>query len=70
MSPIKRFLSKPIHLLVPKHASFTEENTKVIGGTDHGCANIYDVKAGKLVQSLKYNSGGLVQSVAVRVNTF
>ncbi|KAF9016122.1 hypothetical protein BDP27DRAFT_1440730 [Rhodocollybia butyracea] len=65
VSALKQFASNErIHLSVPKHTSFTEGDSKVVGGTDRGCADIYNVNTGKLVQRLKYNSGGLIQSVA------
>ncbi|KAJ3879625.1 hypothetical protein F5051DRAFT_194336 [Lentinula edodes] len=38
--------------------------TTLIGGTDRGCALVYDVETGKVDQSLKYHLGGLVQAVA------
>ncbi|KAJ3992027.1 WD40-repeat-containing domain protein [Lentinula boryana] len=64
MSFIRKFDHHPILLSVPKHVSFTEEDSKVVGGTDRGCAEVYDLKNAKAVQCLKYHLGGLVQSVA------
>ncbi|KAF9060867.1 WD40-repeat-containing domain protein [Rhodocollybia butyracea] len=65
VSALKQFASHEcIHISVPKHTSFTEGDSRVVGGTDCGCADIYNVNTGKLVQRLKYNSGGLIQSVA------
>ncbi|KAE9386956.1 WD40 repeat-like protein, partial [Gymnopus androsaceus JB14] len=64
VSPIKRFDSEPIRLSFPKHTIFTEDDTKVVGGTDRGCAEVYNVKTGKMVQTLKYKYEGLVQAVS------
>ncbi|KAJ3743034.1 WD40-repeat-containing domain protein [Lentinula detonsa] len=64
ISYIRKFDGEPIHIAVPKHLSFVEDGSKVLGGTDRGYAALYDVQSGKVVQKLKYSLGGLVQSVA------
>ncbi|KAJ3833453.1 hypothetical protein F5878DRAFT_632752 [Lentinula raphanica] len=64
MARIKKFEQLPVLLSMPKHAWFSEQNTKVIGGTDRGCAEVYHVATGRVEQSLPYYLGGLVQSVA------
>ncbi|KAJ3767651.1 WD40-repeat-containing domain protein [Lentinula raphanica] len=60
----KRFEQAPISLSLPKHSCFSEWKAKVIGGTDRACAEVYDVKSGRLEQRLKYPHGGMVQAVA------
>ncbi|KAJ3968330.1 quinon protein alcohol dehydrogenase-like superfamily [Lentinula raphanica] len=61
---VKKLEQHPIVLLLPKHACFVEGNTRVVGGTDRGCAEVFDIETGKVAQRLKYNQSGLVQSVA------
>lgn len=41
----------------------------LLAGTDKGCALLYDVVDGKVLQSLEYPKGGLVQQVAVSPQT-
>ncbi|KAJ3835969.1 WD40-repeat-containing domain protein [Lentinula raphanica] len=60
----KEFEQAPISLSLPKHACFSEWKTKVIGGTDRACAEVYDARNGKFEQRLAYPQGGLVQAVA------
>ncbi|KAE9386293.1 WD40 repeat-like protein [Gymnopus androsaceus JB14] len=64
VSPIKQFESEPIRLSFPKCTIFTEDDTKVVGSTDCGCAEVYDLKTGKMVQTLEYKYEGLVQAVS------
>ncbi|KAJ3783193.1 WD40-repeat-containing domain protein [Lentinula aff. detonsa] len=61
---LKEFEQAPISLSLPKHACFSEWKTKVIGGTDCACAEVYDIKSGRFEQRLKYPNGGMVQAVA------
>ncbi|KAJ3820691.1 WD40-repeat-containing domain protein [Lentinula raphanica] len=61
---MKEFEQAPISLSLPKHACFSEWKTKVIGGTDRACAEVYDIKSGRFEQRLKYPNGGMVQAVA------
>ncbi|KAJ3739840.1 WD40-repeat-containing domain protein [Lentinula detonsa] len=61
---LKEFEQAPISLSLPKHACFSEWKTKVIGGTDRACAEVYDIKSGRFEQRLKYPNGGMVQAVA------
>ena len=37
-----------------KHAVFTEDGRLLVGGTDRGCAMVYDAGHGNLVQTLEY----------------
>ena len=55
-SPIVRF---------SKHAVFVEDGGLLVGGTDRGCAVVYETSSGNAVQTLEYPRGGLVQFVAV-----
>ncbi|KAJ3794265.1 WD40-repeat-containing domain protein [Lentinula aff. detonsa] len=61
---LKEFEQAPISLSLPKHACFSEWKTKVIGGTDRACAEVYDIKSGRFKQRLKYPNGGMVQAIA------
>ncbi|KAJ3816394.1 hypothetical protein F5880DRAFT_1619376 [Lentinula raphanica] len=64
MIQTKEIEQAPISLSLPKHACFSEWKTKVIGGTDRACAEVYDVTNGRFEQRLAYPQGGLVQAVA------
>ena len=55
-NPIVRYL---------KHAVFAEGGRLLVGGTDRGCAIVYDTGSGNSAQTLEYLRGGLVQHVAV-----
>lgn len=66
----KKLPTKRILLSVTKHVVFAEDDAKVVGGTDQGCAEVFHVKSGRRFQTLKYNLGGLVQSVAVSLELF
>lgn len=70
MIQTKEIEQAPISLSLPKHACFSEWKTKVIGGTDRACAEVYDVTNGRFEQRLAYPQGGLVQAVAVSFPTF
>ncbi|KAJ3716691.1 WD40-repeat-containing domain protein [Lentinula raphanica] len=48
----------------PKHVVFGEEDHVIIGGTDRGCALVYNVSTGTVMQTLAYPRGGLVQHVS------
>ncbi|KAJ3781479.1 hypothetical protein GGU10DRAFT_379501 [Lentinula aff. detonsa] len=56
----------PGRLIAPisKDIVFAEEETILVGGTDSGMAIVYDTQSGKVIQTLQYPRGGLVQSVA------
>ncbi|KAE9382409.1 hypothetical protein BT96DRAFT_1010699, partial [Gymnopus androsaceus JB14] len=58
----------PGRLIAPisKDIVFAEEETTLVGGTDSGMAIVYDTQSGKVIQTLLYPRGGLVQSVASR----
>ncbi|KAJ3756541.1 WD40-repeat-containing domain protein [Lentinula raphanica] len=65
----KQFEQAPISLSLPKHSCFSEWKAKVIGGTDRACAEVYDIRSGRLEQRLKYPNGGMVQAVAAYPTT-
>jgi hypothetical protein len=65
LSQIRKLPGKPPIVLYPRRVSFGEEGARVVGGSDQGCAVIYDVASGEIVQQLKYPQGGFVQAVAV-----
>ncbi|KAJ3738828.1 hypothetical protein DFH05DRAFT_1530984 [Lentinula detonsa] len=56
----------PGRLIAPisKDIVFAEEETILVGGTDSGMAIVYNTQSGKVIQTLQYPRGGLVQSVA------
>lgn len=49
----------------PRHVVFGENDNAVVGGTDAGCALVFDIGSPDVVQKLNYPEGGLVQQVAV-----
>ncbi|KIK52594.1 hypothetical protein GYMLUDRAFT_251086 [Collybiopsis luxurians FD-317 M1] len=69
MTPLKRPKQQPVLLSIPKQVCFDEENTKIIGGTDRGCAEVIDVKSGKVKHKLVYHQGGLVQLIVICPNS-
>ncbi|KAJ3764679.1 WD40-repeat-containing domain protein, partial [Lentinula raphanica] len=48
----------------PKHVVFGEDDHIIVGGTDRGCALVYNVGTGTVLQTLNYPRGGLVQHVS------
>ena len=38
----------------PMHAVFTEDGHLLVGGTDRGCAIVYDIESGNSMQVLEY----------------
>ncbi|KIK52812.1 hypothetical protein GYMLUDRAFT_250939 [Collybiopsis luxurians FD-317 M1] len=62
MNLVRKLEHQPALLALPKQVSFVGQH--ILGGTDCRCAEVYALKSGKVVQSLKYPQGGLVQSVA------
>ena len=62
----------PGRLIAPisKDIVLSEEGTTLVGGTDSGMAIVYNTQSGKVIQTLEYPRGGLVQSVAVRFTCY
>lgn len=56
-TPIKRF---------PKQVIFAEEDTVVVGGSDHGAVYVFDRKTGILLDTMVHSRRGLVQTITVR----
>jgi hypothetical protein len=56
-TPIKRF---------PKQVAFGEDDTVVVGGSDHGVIYVFDRKTGDVLDTLIHSRRGLVQTVTVR----
>jgi WD40 repeat protein len=54
---------------VPKQVAFGEEGKVVIGGSDNGLVYIFDRKTGQIIQTLHHADAGLVQTIAVSINT-
>ncbi|KAJ3885699.1 WD40-repeat-containing domain protein [Lentinula edodes] len=61
---LKTFTTETPVVLFPKHVTFGELENIVVGGTDRGCALVYDVNSEEVLQTLSYPRGGLVQPVA------
>lgn len=61
---------RPPTVLFPKQVAFTDDDSSIVTGTDHGCAVIYDCESGDVLQTLVYPTGTLVQTVAVRAKPF
>lgn len=63
--PVRKMTGPPPQFLVPKQIVHIENGTKVVAGSDHGCAIIYNIQTGKDIQRLDYARGGLVQAITV-----
>lgn len=55
-SPIKRY---------PKQCAFGENDSIVVGGSDHGAVYVFDRETGRPLDLLRHSDRGLVQTVAV-----
>ncbi|KIK50813.1 hypothetical protein GYMLUDRAFT_125164, partial [Collybiopsis luxurians FD-317 M1] len=64
LTHIRAFSCEPVLISVPKNIQFSDYGTTVVGGTDRGSALVYDVENGRVIQTLSYHRGGLVQAVA------
>ncbi|KAJ3899416.1 hypothetical protein F5879DRAFT_926263 [Lentinula edodes] len=58
---VKTFKTELPLVLFPKQVAFGELENIVVGGSDRGCALVYDVNSEEVLQKLSYPSGGLVQ---------
>ncbi|KAH7878358.1 WD40-repeat-containing domain protein [Lentinula edodes] len=61
---VKTFKTELPLVLFPKQVAFGELENIVVGGSDRGCALVYDVNSEEVLQKLSYPSGGLVQPVS------
>ncbi|GAW06646.1 hypothetical protein LENED_008584 [Lentinula edodes] len=61
---IKTFRAETPVVLFPKCVVFGESEKIIVGGTDRGCALVYDVGSEEVLQTLSYPRGGLVQPVS------
>ena len=52
-------------VLVTKHVAFAEQYSKVVTGTDHSKAVVYDSNTGEVIQDLSYLGKGMIQPIAV-----
>ena len=57
-TPIKRF---------PKQVIFAEDDTVVVGGSDHGAEYTFDRKTGTNLDKLVHSRRGLVQTITVSI---
>lgn len=55
-------------VLFPKVATYAEDGSVLVVGTDRGHASIFNVSDGDKIQDLPYTTTGLVQSVAVSIS--
>lgn len=56
--PIKRF---------PKQVVFAEDDTVVVGGSDHGAVYVFDRKTGNILDRMVHSRQGLVQTIVVNM---
>ncbi|KAJ3831798.1 WD40-repeat-containing domain protein [Lentinula raphanica] len=61
---LKNFTAEAPAVLYPKQVVFGESERVIVGGTDRGCALVYDVESEGVIQTLRYPSGSLVQPVS------
>ncbi|KAJ3833536.1 WD40-repeat-containing domain protein [Lentinula raphanica] len=61
---LKNFTAEAPAVLYPKQVIFGESERVIVGGTDRGCALVYDVESERVIQTLKYPAGSLVQPVS------
>jgi hypothetical protein len=54
---------------VPKQVAFGAEGRLVVGGSDNGSVYIFERKTGKLLETLRHSNAGLVQTIAVGVES-
>jgi hypothetical protein len=57
-TPIKRF---------PKQVIFAEDDTVIVGGSDHGAVYVFDRKMGVILDTMAHSKRGLVQTITVSV---
>ncbi|KAJ4001074.1 WD40-repeat-containing domain protein, partial [Lentinula boryana] len=58
---LKTFSAGTPVVMFSKTVAFGESDNIVVGGTDRGCALIYEVNTEEILQALNYPRGGLVQ---------
>ncbi|KAG2137124.1 uncharacterized protein EDB93DRAFT_1091337, partial [Suillus bovinus] len=68
--PVRTFITPAPSVSVPKQVAFGAEGRLIIGGSDHGLVYVFERKSGKLLESLRHSSTGLVQTIAVSVRIF
>ncbi|KAJ3746903.1 WD40-repeat-containing domain protein [Lentinula raphanica] len=61
---LKTFNAETPVVFYPKQVVFGESESIVVGGTDRGCALVYDVESERIIQTLQYPGGNLVQPVS------
>ncbi|KAJ3797279.1 WD40-repeat-containing domain protein [Lentinula boryana] len=61
---LKNFTAEAPVVSFPKQVAFGELETIVVGGTDRGCALVYNIESEEVVQRLSYPGGSLVQPVS------
>ncbi|KAG9310117.1 hypothetical protein JVU11DRAFT_9730 [Chiua virens] len=63
--PIRSFLTNPPKVRVPKQVAFGKATRIVVGGSDNGSVYIFERKTGRVLETLRHASDGLVQTVSV-----
>jgi outer membrane protein assembly factor BamB len=67
--PVRTFVTPPPSVSVPKQVAFGAEGRLVVGGSDNGSVYIFERKTGKLLETLRHSNAGLVQTIAVGVES-
>ncbi|KAJ3769382.1 WD40-repeat-containing domain protein, partial [Lentinula raphanica] len=61
---LKTFIAEMPVVFYPKQVVFGESESIIVGGSDHGCALVFDVESERLIQTLQYPGGNLVQPIS------
>jgi hypothetical protein len=62
---IRSFKAGPATTQEPRHVAFTEGNSIVVGGSDHGKVYVFERKSSTLLQALQNPDDGQVRTIAV-----
>jgi hypothetical protein len=49
----------------PKQVIFAEDDTVIVGGSDHGAVYVFDRKMGVVLDTMAHSKRGLVQTITV-----
>ena len=63
---IRSFKAGPATTQEPRQVAFTEGNSMVVGGSDHGKVYVFERKSSMLLQVLQHADDGQVRTIAVR----
>jgi hypothetical protein len=62
---VRSFKAGPATTQEPRQVAFTEGNTVVVGGSDHGKVYRFERKSSMLLQVLRHADGGQARTIAV-----